>query len=279
MTLSTFHPLSRSGFPELTTLYHEETKNLKILHDFTRKIISARKEELENGIRKKDDDWLILNNYLDAKIDGKPFTDDEIRTELNTIIFGSHDTIKSGMAFVLYCLAKYPEEQKKVFDEAMELIGKDIRRDVHEEELELLPCTDAFIRETLRLFPPVAYFGRKIGSEVTTGGYTFPKDAEIIFSPYLMGRNPKYFKDPLKFDPSRFYGKDPHPEGYIPFSMVPRKCPGSKIAYLAIKMLVLKLVPIFKFSLPKECKELEVFIEITLKNKYGIFLDFEQRKN
>ena len=46
----------------------------------------------------------------------------EIRSEVDTFLFEGHDTTASGLTWMLYCLAKYPEHQKKVQQEIDDLL-------------------------------------------------------------------------------------------------------------------------------------------------------------
>jgi cytochrome P450 family 4 len=253
-----FNILSILGFPELTSDYREQTRLLKILNNFADELIKTRKEN------RSDDDWKLIYELLDLKIDGKLLSNDEIRHEVNSTIFGSHDTLRTTLSFVVYNLAKCPEKQQKVFEEIYEIIGKDRERDIDESDLSQMHYTEAFIKETMRLYSTFPYIGRKVSTEVTAGGYTFPKDAEIAFAPYLMGRSEKYFKNPLKFDPNRFLQKDSDPEGFVQFSLAPRKCIGRKYSFTVMKMFISKIVTSFELLLPKHHEKLILVMTPTL---------------
>jgi len=146
-------------------------------------------------------------------------------------MFEGHDTTSSGISFTLYNLAKYPEIQQKVFEEVSEMYDGDKDRAVTLQDLSKLQYLDAVIKESQRLYPSVPYYGRELVEDVVSEGYTFPKSMNIFISPYLMGRDPKIFKDPLDFDPNRFYDNETtyeknNPFGYVPFSAGPRNCVG-----------------------------------------------------
>ncbi len=65
----------------------------------------------------------FLDILLSAKDDdGHGLTDLEIRDEVDTFLFAGHDTISSGLTWMFYCLAKYPEHQKKVQEELDEIL-------------------------------------------------------------------------------------------------------------------------------------------------------------
>lgn len=246
---------------------------MKVLHDFTMERVRERRRELAEG--KECRDWLIINHYIKNEVDGRLYTDDEIRVEMDTMIFGVHDTSKTVIAFTLYLLAKYQDVQTRVYEEVKLFLQPGV--DVTDEDLYKITYLEAVLKESMRLYSPVPYVARKLSSEFTTGGFTFPKDAEIVISPFLMARNPRYFKNPLTFDPDRFIGIDTPPLGFIPFSIGARKCTGSKTIIRILKVLLARLIMKFKFSLIPGFEEVEVVTEIILKPKDGIILKLESR--
>ena len=89
----------------------------------------------------------------------------ELRFKYN-IYFQGHDTTTSGISFAFYNIAKYPEVQQKVFDEIVSVFGNDIKKEATISDLNDLKYLDLVIKETLRLYPSVAMFGRKALEEV-----------------------------------------------------------------------------------------------------------------
>lgn len=125
-------------------------------------------------------------------------------------------------------MAKYPEIQQKVFEESRNVFGDDLKKSATMTDLNDLQYLERVIKETLRLYPSVPFFGRKIREEITIGDFTFPQETSLVLAPYFMGRDAKVFPDPLKFDPNRFdvetsYEKN-NPYSYVPFSAGPRNC-------------------------------------------------------
>lgn len=259
----------------LTSIGKEETETLKVLHDFTRNVVKDRRKMLAKG--EGNDKWLLLDHYLQSEVDGRFYDDDEIRGELDSTILGGHDTTKAALAFTLYAIAKYPEVQQKVFEEACLVFKDDPERDVVDGDVAKLEYTDTVVKETMRMFPPVPYVARKLTDEFTVNGYTFPKDAEVLISPYLMGRNPRYFKDPLVYNPDRFIGLDSYPEGFIPFSVGMRKCIGQTISIMLLKIMVAKITRKFVVSQTPGHENVVLFSDIVLNAKGGIILTFEDR--
>jgi len=71
---------------------------------------------------------------------------------------------------------------------------------------------------------------------------------QTFWTVYSTHKNPKYFPDPEKFDPSRFEGDGPAPFTYVPFGGGPRMCPGKEYARLELLVFIHNLVTRFKIE-------------------------------
>ena len=61
-------------------------------------------------------------------------------------------------------------------------------------------------------------------------------------------KNPEYFPDPEKFDPSRFEGEGPAPYTFVPFGGGPHMCHGKKYARLELLVFMYNVVSRFKLE-------------------------------
>ncbi|CRK96913.1 CLUMA_CG010305, isoform A [Clunio marinus] len=289
--LRSFDQFKRINFLyQFTEMSKREQKLLKILHDFTDSVIVSRRKELEEGTShadKNENDFGIkkrtafLDLMLQSQIDGNPLSNSDIREEVDTFMFEGHDTTKSGICFILYNLAKYPEIQEKVFEECRTNLGNDPQQPVTMNELNNLHYLEMVIKETLRLYPSVPFFGRNLKEDTTLGHLTLPKGTSVSISPFFLGRDPEIYPDPLKFDPLRFEvetnNEKNNPYAYVPFSAGPRNCIGQKFAMLEMKSIVSKVIRNFKVFISKEHENLKLISELILRPENGIVLMVKSR--
>ena len=97
------------------------------------------------------------------------------------------------------------------------------------------------LSETIRLYPAGWAFERCAAQELTLGGERIRKGSRLLFSPFLLHRNPRFWREPEKFDPARFTQAFTAPAGvpkyaYLPFGAGPRSCIGSRMAWLEMRI-------------------------------------------
>ncbi|CAH1108900.1 unnamed protein product [Psylliodes chrysocephalus] len=274
-------------FP-LTNDYYADLNHVKTLHDHTLKIINKRKQELKSNVKKEtmvknDEDEgikkrkVFLDLMLDATIDGRQLSDNEIRQEVDTFMFAGHDTTATSLSFTLYCLSTHPEVQKRAVEEQQKIFGSDRNRSATHRDLQEMKYLEMIIKESLRMYPPVPYIGRKTKRDISyKDGNVILAGTGILVIIFAVNRNPKYFPEPDKFNPSRFEENKIYSQyAYIPFSAGPRNCIGQKFAMLEMKVVLSKVLR--HFELLPSGQDLILSAQTVLKSQNGVNIKLKKR--
>ncbi|XP_053324998.1 cytochrome P450 4B1-like [Spea bombifrons] len=251
---------------------------LKVAHQHTDEVIKRRKEslkhdkELEKIKQKRHLDFLDI--LLCARDEhGQGLSDEDLRAEVDTFMFEGHDTTASGISWILYCMAKYPEHQKKCREEIHEVMGD--RDTVEWEDLGKLTYTTYCIKESLRLYPPVPGVARKLSQPITfCDGRSLPKGAIVLLSIYCMNRSSSIWKNPEVFDPLRFSpenSSERHSHAFLPFSAGSRNCIGQNFAMNEMKVAAALTLKRFQLT-PDPANEPLKVPQLVLRSVNGVHL-------
>ncbi|MBZ0199652.1 MAG: cytochrome P450 [Ignavibacteriaceae bacterium] len=201
----------------------------------------------------------------------------QVKDEIQTVLFAGYDTVAEGLLWLLYFLSKNEEANKKVLEE-LTILKMDF--DLSKLGLNDTPYLTATIRETLRLMPPAWSFYRTVKETDSFNGYTFPRKAVIMISPYILHRNKKYWNDAEVFNPGRFAGaSEIDPFEYIPFGQGPHICIGNRLALLEIHGIASTLLSKFKFNFVSPDKKIpETNPTVILSSKKKVRVVIEKRQ-
>ncbi|XP_068095719.1 cytochrome P450 4B1-like isoform X2 [Hyperolius riggenbachi] len=248
-------------------------KACRITHNHTDKVIQQRKVSMKEESeleRMKHLDFLDI--LLCAKDEnGQGLSDEDLRAEVDTFMFEGHDTTASGISWILYCMAKYPEHQQKCREEIQELLGN--RETMEWEDLGKIPYTTMCIKESLRLYPPVPAVGRTLNKPVTFfDGRSVPAGTSTSLSVYALHRNPLVWENPEVFDPFRFSpdrSTNRNSYAYLPFAAGPRNCIGQNFAMNEMK--VATVLTLQRFNLAPDLNNPPIIVpQLVLKSTNGI---------
>ncbi|KAM5232311.1 LOW QUALITY PROTEIN: cytochrome P450 4F3-like [Hipposideros larvatus] len=188
-----------------------------------------------------------------------------------------HDTIASGLSWVLYNLAKHPEYQERCRQEVQELLRDREPPEIEWDDLAQLPFLTMCIKESLRLHPPARVISRRCTEDITLpDGRVIPKGVTCLISIFGTHHNPLVWPDPEIYDPFRF---DPEnikkrsPLAFIPFSAGPRNCIGQTFAMTEIKAAF--ALTLLRFRVLRDEAEPLRKPEIILRAEGGLWLRVE----
>uniref|UniRef100_A0A182QEP1 Cytochrome P450 n=1 Tax=Anopheles farauti TaxID=69004 RepID=A0A182QEP1_9DIPT len=192
-----------------------------------------------------------------------------------------HDTTTAGISWVLFLLALHPDVQERVYEEIESIFPPGDDRPATVQDLNELRLLERCIKESLRLFPSVSFFGRTLSEDIEIAGYHVPAGTIVGIHAYHVHRDERFYPEPEKFDPDRFLPENTearHPYAYIPFSAGPRNCIGQKFALLEEKSIVSSVLRRFRLKSVRTRDEQRIMHELITRPKDGILLYLEARK-
>ncbi|MGY1943586.1 cytochrome P450 [Nocardia asiatica] len=182
----------------------------------------------------------IVSMLIAARFDdGAGLSDREIRDEVMTMYAAGFETVSNTLAFAFHEVGRRADIRDRLEQEAVDVLGDG---PVSADNIRDLVYTEKVVTETLRRYCPPWLGMRETTADVELGGVAIPSGATIVYSPYALHNDPKYFEDPARFDPDRWspeYRKSVTRSGaYQPFGIGNRNCIGEPFAwYEAITIL------------------------------------------
>lgn len=267
----------------LTGPGHEYDRHLKIVTDFTKTVIKEKWEEFQkfhvDPVVKTDKrSMAFLDLLLELRNEGL-MNEDDIREEVDTFMFEGHDTTSASMGWTLWCLAHNPEFQEKVIQEVDGIFGTS-DRDCTNDDLKQMKYLEKCLKESLRMYPSVPFFGRTVEQDVVINGDFFPKGVRIIVMPLLLQRNPLIFDNPNQYNPENF-SEDKigsrHAYSDIPFSAGPRNCIGQKFAMMEEKAVISWFFRKYRVTASQPFGMNKILPELILKSSLGFPLTVHHR--
>jgi cytochrome P450 len=190
-----------------------------------------------------------------------------LRDQVVTLLMAGHETAANTLSWALSLLARHPEAQARVREEAR-AVGP--VRSV--EAARRLVYSRQVIEETLRLYPPLYLMTRRALEDDLVCGYRIPRGSMVMVSLYASQRHPELFPEPDAFRPERFAGAatEPWRAAYLPFGVGARACIGRGLAMGELPVLLAALCSRLSFSLEGAPPATEALI--TLRPRGGLRL-------
>ncbi|HSZ56135.1 MAG TPA: cytochrome P450 [Tepidisphaeraceae bacterium] len=233
-------------------------------------------ERRANGSR-GDDLLSRLLKATDAEGDGGTMSDQQLRDEAITLFTAGHETTANALTFTFYLLSQNPDAESRLHEELASVLGG---REPTAEDVEKLSWTRMVLSESMRLYPPAWALGRESVRECMIAGHGVPAGAVVLLSQWITQRDPRWWPDPLRFDPLRFGSENraARPRWtYFPFGGGSRQCIGESFAWmeaiLVIAMLAQRWRMEFRGSRPPGLRPL-----ITLRPDGPVLMKLQARK-
>jgi len=232
-------------------------KRWKALKEHFRGEIQIKMKEIqkmkENNqeTQRKDLLYLLLDERSKFNNDpDKTLSDAEILDEYFSFLVGGKDTTGAFLSMFLYCYVTQKEWAQKLDQEISEkLLNNEITVDI----VKSMDLLTAFTKEVLRIYTPTPGTLPRVAKEThKLGNFEVKKGTMCMCFTGFNHFSPKYFQDPLTFNPDRWLQKDNHEASsiaYLPFSAGPRQCVGQNMALLIGKVLMTLIIKNFNVTL------------------------------
>jgi cytochrome P450 len=103
-------------------------------------------------------------------------------------------------------------------------------------------------QESLRKYSVVPLVIRRVVSELDLGDYQISAGSTLALHIQAVHHNPKYWPNPMSFDPTRFIDRRPAPYTFLPFLEGPRNCLGQNLSLLESKIVLALLTQRYHFG-------------------------------
>lgn len=192
------------------------------------------------------EDGDLLSMVLEAEFDdGTAMDDEHIRRELMGLIFGGYETTAAVMSWVFARLPFAPDAQARAHDEVDALGGGRVTHD----DLDGLTWLRACFDESQRM-QGFALNAREATVDDEIGGFHIPAGTTVAFSGQTLHRDPRWWREPERFDPTRFLGEDINTYAFVPFGVGPRRCLGLRMAYMVGLWTLASAFQRYRFAVP-----------------------------
>jgi len=266
-----------SGGNPFAVVTREPARNLQFAYKFRSlgKLVAAlmrrRASEAEEHV-----DFLAMLMSARDKDTGDAMSERELIDEVMTLVVAGHETTASALNWTWYLLALHPQVESRLH---AEIDAAPISAAPSLARMEALPYTQHVVNEALRLYPPGWLLSRRaLGADVLAG-FEIPAGADVLLSPYLLHRHPRFWPEPDAFKPERFASENEAARprfAYMPFAAGPRHCIGETFALYEMLMHLYKVARRYRLTyLPAEPVELEA--QINLRTKKPLYMRLERR--
>lgn len=166
----------------------------------------------------------LFSRMVNAKLNGRPYTETETLGMLHNVLFGGLDTVASALGFIARFLAENPDHRRRL-----------------REEPAVVPNA---IEEFLRRFG-VPQTARVITRDMEYNGVRFRENEQVLLPKVLHGLDERKYPDPLTVDFDR------RPRDHAAFGAGPHRCIGAGLARMEMRLFLnhwLRRIPEFRIK-------------------------------
>ena len=176
----------------------------KSIETYLGDVVARRRARSQPG----DDD--VLSTLLDAQVEGRPITDDEVLDVLFLLFIAGLDTVTAATSFAFWTLARRPDLQQRLAADPS--------------------IAPAAVEELLRAHGIVNAARTATRDTTIAGGVKVRAGDRVLLASALANRDPEEFSEPADID----FGRSPN--RHVAFGAGPHRCLGSHLARLEMRI-------------------------------------------
>ncbi|HTY50840.1 MAG TPA: cytochrome P450 [Steroidobacteraceae bacterium] len=221
-------------------------------------------------------DFLAMLMDARDRESGEPMTERALIDEVMTLVVAGHETTASALNWTWYLLSRHPEADARLH---AEIAAAAQTPSPSLDQVQALAYTSQVVNEALRLYPPGWLLSRRTVEPDVLGGYEVPAGTDVLLSPYLLHRHPRYWKEPEAFRPERFdaaHEAERPRFAYMPFAAGPRHCIGETLALYEMLMHLYKVARHYRLVRASD-EPIELEAQINLRTRKPLIMRLERR--
>ncbi|MET8425100.1 cytochrome P450 [Nocardia sp. NPDC004860] len=187
----------------------------------------------------------LLDTLLEMSFDECPHLQQaRLLSEVSGMIFAGFETTTEAISWTLALMLCNPLTLERAYEEVDSFGGAPIGY----ADVGRLSYLKACFDEGQRVQSSMANIRTAIEDD-EIGGYFVPKGSRVLFSPYGIHRDPRFWNEPDKFEPNRFLTDKINRNAYLPFNIGPRKCIGFRLANMEALSALAVILQRYTFQL------------------------------
>uniref|UniRef100_UPI00398F1F2C uncharacterized protein n=1 Tax=Pristiophorus japonicus TaxID=55135 RepID=UPI00398F1F2C len=234
--------------------------NKRMIVAFLNSCFKENSQKLDENDLRSFIDVFLFRQQQESDNPNSYFHENNLLYTTSNLFSAGMETTSTTLRWGMLLMMKYPEIQKKVYEEIINVTGSE--RPPRAEDQKNLPYTNAVIHEIQRFADIVPLsIPHATTVDLNFKGYFIPKETQVIplLSSVLYDKT--QWEKPNEFNPSHFLnaeGKFVMRDAFIPFSMGRRSCAGETLAKMELFLFFTVLIQKFKFQVPPNISELQL---------------------
>ncbi|UGT45234.1 cytochrome P450 [Nocardia yamanashiensis] len=232
----------------LRTALPPQIRRLRVIANYRWRTRSRSLQQAVGAViaeyRRRDEDFNDVVSSLIRHVDtetGETLSDQHITDEAILMLAGGVGSMASLTGWLWHEVMRNPVVAERLYAELDEVVGRD---DIRPSHLASLPYLKQTVAETIRFWGPWISAANTSG-DLPIGDLVIPDGSAIMFSPYGVQHDPRYFPDPDAFDPDRWSPEnatEAAKHASLSFGVGRRRCLGDHFAMLEIALATAALL-------------------------------------